>query len=209
MQLTAEQKRAYHTDGICRCIEIKEHLIATDNRQALLKHAPFKTLGESERYATEKFADAYVKAIESGDLEPIVFTEDYNAMVIRKMHESEVRRLQGESIITPKDHKPFKQQIDAEKFQATYSLEITHSVKAVDGGFVLELNPLAKQKELQDRANGLKTYEQLRSQAFSELGLEEIENGDGELVATEEQWAIIDARVNELQCLQRGMQAKH
>lgn len=205
MQLSAEQKRAYHTDGICRVIEIKEHLIATDTRQALLKHAPFNTLGQSEQYATEVFADAYVKAIENGDLEPLVFAENYNDMVRRKEHEAVVRRLQGDNLITQPNHKPFKKQIDAEKLQAQYSLEITHSVKAVEGGFVLELNSLSKQKQLQDHANGYKTYEQLRSQAFNELGLSETENADGELDATDEQWAIIDARVNELENLQRGM----
>ena len=205
MQLSAEQKREYHTDGICRLIEIKEHLIATDNRQALLKHAPFNTLGESEQFASSEFADAYVRAIEAGDLEPVVFNEEYNDMVIRKMHEAEVRRLKDETTITQKNHKPFKRQIDAEKFQALYTLEITHSVKAVEDGFVLELNSRSLQKQLTDRANGLKTYEQLRSQAFSELGLPETENSDGELDATDEQWAIIDARVNELERIQRGI----
>lgn len=204
MQLSAEQKRAYHTDGICRVIEIKEHLIKTDNREALLKHAPFKTLGKSELFPAEVFADAYVKAIETGDLEPIVFNEDYNTMVKRKIHESEVRRMQGDKVIKTEKNKPFKRQADAEKFQSQYELEITHSIKAVEGGFVLELNSLAKQQELQDHAKGYKTYEQLRSQAFQELGLEEKENGDGELIATDEQWAMIDARVNELERIQRG-----
>lgn len=204
MKLTAEQKRDYHTDGICRVIEIKEHLIATNNREALLKHAPFKTLGKSEMFPTEVFADAYVKAIEIGDLQPIDFNEDYDTMVKRKMHESEVRRLQGDKTITNAKHKPFKRKIDAEKFQTANELEITHSVEAVDGGFVLKLNSLAKQKQLNDHAQGFKTYEQLRSQAFQELGLEEKENEDGELIATDEQWAIIDARVNELERIQRG-----
>ena len=67
MQLSADQKRAYHTDGICRVIEIKEHLIKNNNREALLKHAPFKTLGKSEMFPAEVFADAYVKA-KSGNL---------------------------------------------------------------------------------------------------------------------------------------------
>lgn len=204
MQLTIEQKQAFHTDGICRVIEIKEHLINTNNREALLKHAPFNTLGKSESFPAEVFADAYVKAIETGDLEPIVFNEDYNTMVKRKIHESEVRRLQGDKLITTANHKPFKRQVDAEKFQTQYELAITHSIKAVQGGFVLELNSLAKQQELQDHAKGYKTYEQLRSQAFQELGLEEKENGDGELIATDEQWAMIDARVNELERIQRG-----
>lgn len=204
MELSAEQKRAFYTDGICRVIEIKEHLIANDNREALLKHAPFNTLGKSEIFPAEVFADAYVKAIELGDLQPIVFSEDYDTMVKRKIHESEVRRLQGDSVITPANHKPFKRKIDAEKFQACYELEITHSVEAVYGVFILKLNPLAKQKQLQDKDQGFKTYEQLRSQAFQELGLDEKENENGELIATNEQWAIIDARVNELERIQRG-----
>lgn len=204
MQLSADQKRAYHTDGICRVIEIKEHLIKNNNREALLKHAPFKTLGKSEMFPAEVFADAYVKAIECDDLQPIVFQEDYDTMVKRKIHESEVRRLRGETTITNAKHKPFKRKIDAEKFQTAYELEITHSVEAVDGGFVLKLNSLSKQKQLKDQAQGFKTYEQLRSQAFQELGLEEKESEDGELIATDEQWAIIDARVNELERIQRG-----
>lgn len=204
MKLTTEQKRAYHSDAICRVIEIKEHLVATNNRDALLKHAPFKTLGKSEMFPAEAFADAYVKAIEVGDLQPIHFKEDYNTMVMRKMHESEVRRLQGDNTITNAKHKPFKRKIDAEKFQTAYELEITHSVEAVDGGFVLKLNSLAKQKQLKDQVQGFKTYEQLRSQAFQELGLEEKENEDGEIIATDEQWAIIDARINELERIQRG-----
>lgn len=48
-------------------------------------------------------------------------------------------------------------------------------------------------------SNQLKTYEELRSIAFKELNLEERENADGELIATDEQWAWIDNRVNELQ----------
>lgn len=50
----------------------------------------------------------------------------------------------------------------------------------------------------------LKTYEELRSQAFIELGIDEsIENEHGEIDATEEQWALVDKRVHELQFEQR------
>lgn len=203
MQLTAEQKRAYHTDGICRIIEIKEHLIKTDNRQAFLKHAPFKTLGTSEQWPSETFADAYVKAIESGDLEPIVFGEEYNDMVKRKEHQAEVRRLQGDSVVM-NANKPFKRKSDAEKFQEKYDLKITHYIKEVEHGFVMYQNTPSMQKELSDKAQGLKTYSELQAQAFQELSIPYVEK-DGELDATEDQWVMIDARVNELQRLQRGM----
>lgn len=204
MILTPEQKNAYHTDGVCRVIEIKEHLIAQDIREALLKHAPFKILGHSEQYPSSVFADAYVAAIEAGDLEPVVFKESYDEMVHRKIHEQEVRRLQGENTIYKSGKRPFKKHGDAKELQNKYQLAITHNIVEVTGGFILERNSLSKQKELQDEANGLKSYEQLRSQAFAEIGLPETESEDGELVASDEQWAIIDARVNELQQKQRG-----
>lgn len=51
----------------------------------------------------------------------------------------------------------------------------------------------------------LKSYEELRSQAFKELNIDETkENEHGEIDATEEQWAKVDKRVHELQFEQRN-----
>lgn len=204
MKLNIQQKNAYHAEGVCRIVEIKEHLIENDCREALLKHAPFKALGESDDYPSSVFADAYVSAIEAGDLKPVVFGMLYDDMVRQKQHNAIVRRLQSTNTISTTNNKPFKRKVDAEKFQIHYELEETHELKEVENGFELCLRPPAKIKAIQDKKNGIKSYEEIRSQAFIELGIEEKSNADGELDATDEQWEKIDALVHKLQQAQHS-----
>lgn len=147
-------------------------------------------------------AAAYVKLVEQG-AEPVEFAEDYNTMVRRLGHEAAVRRKQTERTITQANGKPFNSEGSARRELEKFELGMTHEIARQDGGYVLRLLSPAAQHELRNKAAGIESYTEAQAVILREMGIGE--TADGEIDATEEQWAEIERRTENRLREQRGL----
>lgn len=132
-----------------------------------------------------------------------IIAPDYDSKVMAKEKQSSDQRLQTTDVVRNYKNKPFKQKASAEKFQADNNLDTTHEIKAVDGGFELHRLPIAKQNAINNKSDGVQDYSDIQSQVAREMGIGV--NADGEYDVTDEQFAEMNKRINDIQREQRGL----
>lgn len=121
--------------------------------------------------------------------------ERYNAYVQEQEKDAERRRLQGDNIIQQANGKPFKTEASAQAKLDEFDLADTHAIQKTDKGFVLRQMPPAEQAERQRKAEGRESYTEAQAAVAAEMGIGE--NADGELDATDKQFAEMERRVAE------------
>lgn len=137
--------------------------------------------GESSALAAkQRWEQAKADEVQQAERDKLE-NDKYNAYVREKEFQAERRRLQGDRIIQQANGKPFKKEASAQAKLDEFDLADTHAIQKVDGGFVLR-----------DRREGRESYTQAQTAVLEEMGIGE--NADGEIDATEEQWAEIDRR---------------
>lgn len=122
-------------------------------------------------------------------------SDAYNDSVREQERQGERRRLQGDRIIQQANGKPFKTEANAQAKLDELDLSDTHAIQQVDGGFVLRRMPPAEQAEQRRKAEGRESYTEAQAAVAAEMGIGE--NADGELDATDEQFAEMERRVAE------------
>ena len=155
---------------------------ATEN--VAVKLAKDEIPGESSALAAKQRWEQ-AKADEAQQAERDRMESDkYNAYVREQEFQAERRRLQGDRTIQQASGKPFKTEASAKAKLDEFDLGDTHAIGQVDGGFVLR-----------DKREGRESYMQARDAVLADMGIGE--NADGEIDATEPQWAEIERRIAE------------
>lgn len=174
---------------------------AIKNRK--LNPADYHLISDGSRFVGVKDGSKAHQMLQTGEN---IVTPDYDSKVMAKEKQSSDQRLQTTDVVRNYKNKPFKQKASAEKFQADNNLDTTHEIKAVDGGFELHRLPIAKQTDINNKANGVQDYGDIQSQVAREMGIGV--NADGEYDVTDEQFAEMNKRVDDIQRKQRGLPAK-
>lgn len=152
-----------------------------NERGKKIARTPWGELSQQEREVVVGLSESRRKANDS-----------YNAKVREQEFQIERRRLQGERAIQQANGKPFKNEASAKAKLDEFDLADTHAIQKVDGGFVLRQIPPAEQAEVRRKAEGRESYMEAQSAVLAEMGIGE--NAEGEIDATEEQWAEIERR---------------
>lgn len=171
---------------------------AIKNRK--LNIADYHLISDGSRFVGVKDDSKAHQMLQTGEN---IVAPDYDSKVMAKEKQSSDQRLQTTDVVRNYKNKPFKQKATAEKFQADNNLDTTHEIKAVDGGFELHRLPIAKQADINNKANGVQDYGDIQSQVAQEMGIGV--NSDGEYDVTDEQFAEMNKRINAIQREQRGL----
>lgn len=155
---------------------------ATEN--VAIRSAKDEIPGESSALAAKQRWEQ-AKADEAQQAERDRMESDkYNAYARKQEFDAERRRLQGDRTIQQASGKPFKTEASAKAKLDEFDLGDTHAIRPVDGGFVLR-----------DKREGRESYTQAQAAVLADMGIGE--NADGEIDATEPQWAEIERRIAE------------
>ena len=191
---------AKQTESIRKYSDRKEAASQSQQAQAATENVAIRSAkdeipGESSALAAKQRWEQ-AKADEAQQAERDRMESDkYNAYVREQEFQAERRRLQGDRTIRQANGKPFKKEVNAQAKLDEFDLADTHAIQQVDGGFVLRQMPPAEQAERQRKAEGRESYTEAQAAVVAEMGIGD--TADGEIDATEEQWAEIGRRIAE------------